>query len=150
MRAMRADHERVGGSEVPRLSIVIPLFNEEESVEELADELIGILSVMGEPYEVVFIDDGSSDSTVERLRKICARNESVRVIRFPRNFGQTSAIQAGFEAAAGEIVITMDGDLQNDPADIPRLIEEIRQGFDVVSGWRKNRQDKFLTRKLPS
>lgn len=132
------------------LSVIIPLFNEEESVEELYRELAATLDGLGRSYEVLFVDDGSADGTVERLRQAAAGDPHVRIIRFRRNFGQTAALSGGFDHARGEIICTLDGDLQNDPADIPRLLESIDEGHDVVSGWRRRRRDPFLARRLPS
>jgi glycosyltransferase involved in cell wall biosynthesis len=132
------------------LSVVIPVFNEEGSVGELAKRLTAVLEGMGASYEVIFVDDGSRDRTLEILREANRANPRVKVVRFRRNFGQTAALAAGFDYAAGEIVVTMDGDLQNDPADIPRLVAKIGEGFDLVNGWRVKRQDTFLTRRLPS
>ncbi|HUP89040.1 MAG TPA: glycosyltransferase family 2 protein, partial [Longimicrobiales bacterium] len=130
------------------ISVVIPVFNEEENVGELYDRLISVLG--NEPgTEFIFVDDGSSDATFDRLREICQQDARVRIIRFRRNFGQTAALSAGIDHARGEIIIPMDGDLQNDPTDIPRLLAKINEGYDVVSGWRKSRQDSFR-RRLPS
>lgn len=131
-------------------SVVVPLLNEEESIELLNDYLLKVLDGMDYSSEVIYVDDGSTDGTYRLLQKIAAQDERVRVIRLRRNFGQTAAFSAGFDFAQGEVIITMDGDLQNDAADIPKLLEKIDEGFDVVSGWRKNRQDVFLTRRLPS
>lgn len=131
------------------LSIVIPLYNEEPNVAPLHAELSAILASMRVPHEVIFVDDGSVDGTFEVLRRIQAGDRQVRVIRFARNFGQTAAFAAGFAAARGEFIVTFDGDLQNDPADIPRLLEIARMN-DVVCGWRKDRKDDFLTRYVPS
>ncbi len=131
------------------LSVVIPLRDEEANVAPLHAELTGVLERLGLPYEVILVEDGSTDRTFERLREIQARDPRVRVIRFTRNFGQTAAFAAGFAAARGRLVVTADGDLQNDPADIPRLLDLART-YDVVCGWRKNRQDALLTRHVPS
>ncbi len=132
------------------ISIVIPLFNEEENVEEAYLRVKEALSAMGKDYEMIFVDDGSRDGTLSILKGITDRDKKVRVISFRRNFGQTAAMSAGFDYARGKIVIPMDGDLQNDPKDIPRLIAKVEEGYDVVSGWRKERKDTFLTRRLPS
>ncbi len=132
------------------VSVVIPVFDEEDSLRELYSRLAGVLSGLGREYEIIFVDDGSSDSSFEILQDICSRDASVRAIRFRRNFGQTAAFSAGFRYAGGDVIITLDADLQNDPEDIPVLLEKIGEGWDVVSGWRKNRKDKFLTRRLPS
>lgn len=129
-----------------KISVVIPVFNEGENVSELYERLTAVLQ---ESVEFIFVDDGSSDDTFERLRAIGARDRRVRVIRFRRNFGQTAALSAGIDHARGEIIVPMDGDLQNDPHDIPRLLAKIDEGYDVVSGWRKNRQDSFR-RRFPS
>jgi glycosyltransferase involved in cell wall biosynthesis len=132
------------------ISVVIPVFNEEGSVGELARRLVAVLGSMGTTWEVIFVDDGSRDRTVELLREVNRVNPQVKLVRFRRNFGQTAALAAGFDFAAGEIVVTMDGDLQNDPADIPRLVAKIGEGYDLVNGWRVKRRDTFLTRRLPS
>ena len=134
----------------PHLSVVVPLYNEEDNVEPLYAEMTEALAGVVDSYELVLVDDGSSDRTVERLRGICARDERVRVLKFRRNYGQTAALQAGFDAARGRVVVTLDGDLQNDPRDIGAMLEEIEAGFDVVTGWRRDRKDVWLTRKLPS
>ena len=130
----------------PDISVVVPVYNEQDNVLELYERLARVLT---EPVEFIFVDDGSSDATFARLQQIAAQDARVRVIRFRRNFGQTAALSAGIDHAKGEIIVPMDGDLQNDPADIPRLLEKIGEGYDVVSGWRKNRQDNFR-RRLPS
>lgn len=133
-----------------KISLVIPLYNEEENVRILHDRIRGTLDKLGESYEVIFIDDGSGDRTFELLKEIHVENPKVKVIKFRGNFGQSAAMAAGFDAAKGEYVFAMDGDLQNDPKDIPRLLEKLEQGYDVVSGWRKNRKDKLVIRKVPS
>jgi len=134
----------------PELSIVVPLYNEEDSVELLHEELSRALLALQRPYEVIYVDDGSSDGSWLRLRQAVKADPHVRVLRFRRNFGQTAALQAGIEHSRGRILVFMDGDLQNDPADIGRLLERVDQGYDVVSGWRRHRQDGLLLRKLPS
>jgi glycosyltransferase involved in cell wall biosynthesis len=131
------------------LSVVIPLYNEEENVQPLYDELKGVLAGIGKSYEIVMVDDGSQDGTFAKLTSIAEADESVVVLRFRRNFGQTAALSAGIERATGEVIVPMDGDLQNDPADIPKLLEKMGDGFECVSGWRKDRQDSG-TRVLPS
>jgi glycosyltransferase involved in cell wall biosynthesis len=132
------------------ISIVIPLLNEDESVDLLHASVAAVLDNMDRSAEVIYVDDGSTDGTFIRLKKIAEADERVRVIRLRRNFGQTAAFSAGFDFARGDVIITMDGDLQNDPADIPLLLQKMEEGYDVVSGWRKNRQDVYLTRRLPS
>ena len=131
------------------LSVVIPLCNEEPNVVPLHAELSAILTSLRVPHEIVLIDDGSTDGTFEVLRRIQKSDQHVRVVRFARHFGQTAAFAAGFAFARGQFIVTFDGDLQNDPADIPRLLE-IARSYDVVCGWRKIRKDDFLTRYLPS
>jgi len=133
------------------LSIVVPIYNEVENVPELHEELQGVLKAFGRPYEILYVDDGSKDGSHALLKQIADANPEVVVIQFRRNFGQTAALAAGLEASHGDVVIFMDGDLQNDPAEIPRLLQTMEEGdFDVVSGWRKNRQDAAISRKLPS
>ncbi len=134
----------------PDLSIIVPVYNEEENLPDLYAELRAVLDAMGRPAEVLFIDDGSRDRSFEVLRDLHARDRRVKVIRFRRNFGQTAALSAGFDRARGRIIVTLDADLQNEPADIPRLVARIEEGCDVVSGWRKDRKDRFLTRRVPS
>ncbi len=132
------------------ISVVIPAYNEEENIPILYEKLKKVLDNLGEDYEIIFIDDGSTDRTYEILKELAQRDKKVKVIRFRRNFGQTAAMYAGFEHAKGDVIITMDADLQNDPEDIPRLLEKMKEGYDIVSGWRKDRKDPFLSRKLPS
>lgn len=132
------------------LSVVIPIKDEEENVKELYTELSGILTNLNKNYEIIIVDDGSSDSTFSILKEVQSKDPHLKVIRFRKNFGQTAAMAAGFDYAIGEVIVTMDGDLQNDPADIPRLLEKIEEGYDLVSGWRYDRKDKFWTRRFPS
>ncbi len=132
------------------ISLVIPLYNEEENVRLLHSKIRDVLDGLGKPYEIIFVDDGSRDRTFEHLKALHQENPRVKIIKFRGNFGQSAAMAAGFEAARGEYVFAMDGDLQNDPKDIPRLLEKLHEGYDVVSGWRKNRKDKLVIRKIPS
>jgi len=132
------------------LSVVVPLYNEVESVERLWQALYPVMQDMGKSYEVILVDDGSRDGTREKLRALAGQYKSLRVILFRANFGQSAAMAAGFEASRGEVVVALDGDLQNDPRDIPLLLEKMAEGYDVVSGWRKNRKDKLFLRKVPS
>lgn len=132
------------------VSIVIPLYNEEESVDALYREVTTAAEGLGREYELILVDDGSRDGTSDKLRVICERDPRVKVVRFRRNYGQTAALQAGFDHARGRVVITLDGDLQNDPNDFGLLLQHIDEGYDVVCGWRKNRQDKMVSRRLPS
>lgn len=133
-----------------QVSVVIPVYNEEESAELLCRRLHESLSPIGRTYELILVDDGSSDRTWEVLTRMAGEIPGLELIRFRRNYGQTAAMSAGFHAARGEVVITLDADLQNDPADIPKLLDRIDKGFDVVSGWRKDRKDAFINRRLPS
>jgi glycosyltransferase involved in cell wall biosynthesis len=132
------------------LSVVIPCYNEEESVERLLDEVHAALKPTGLSYEVVLVDDGSRDKTFEILSQHAKTDPALTVVKFRRNFGQTAAMQAGFDHARGDIIATIDADLQNDPKDIPRLLEYIHQGYDMVAGWRADRKDTFINRRLPS
>jgi glycosyltransferase involved in cell wall biosynthesis len=130
--------------------VVVPLYNEEDNVQLLYEEIKGVLDTMAERAEIVFVDDGSRDRTLAKLEAIQAGDDHVRVVSLRRNFGQTAAMTAGFDHARGGIIITMDGDLQNDPHDIPQLVGKLNEGYDVVTGWRHDRQDAFLSRRLPS
>lgn len=132
------------------VSITIPVFNEVEAIGALYASTRQVMENLGRPWEIIFVNDGSSDGSDEKLDEIAAGDPRVRVVHFRRNFGQTAAMMAGFDYARGEVIIPMDGDAQNDPADIPRMLEKIDEGFDVVSGWRKDRQDNALQRNIPS
>lgn len=132
------------------VSVVVPIYNELESLPTLIASIHGSLTEAAIAYELLCVDDGSTDGSAELLKKLALVNPNLRVIILRRNYGQTSAMSAGFNHAKGEVIVTLDGDLQNDPADIPSLLEQLSKGYDVVSGWRKNRQDDFLTRLLPS
>jgi glycosyltransferase involved in cell wall biosynthesis len=134
----------------PEISVVVPLLNEEASIPTLYRELTDVLQGHGRSYELLFIDDGSKDGTFALLSSLHAHDSRVRVIRFRKNFGQTAALAAGFDHASGRIIVTLDGDLQNDPQDIPALIERLGEGYDIVAGWRKERKDPFVSRRLPS
>ena len=136
--------------ERPQISVVIPLFNEEENVGPLLDELFAELRKLDRSHEVICVDDGSKDGTFSLLQAYAERTPELRVVRFRLNFGQTAAMSAGIEKARGEVIVPMDGDLQNDPRDIGRLLSQLDAGSDVVSGWRRDRQDKEFGRKLPS
>jgi len=132
------------------LSVIIPVYNERENISYLYENLNKVLPTLGKKYEVILIDDGSTDGTFNELVKIHEQNSNYKIVKFRKNFGQTPAMSAGFDYANGEIIITLDADLQNDPKDIPLLIEKMNEGYDIVSGWRINRQDKAMSRKLPS
>ncbi len=141
----RADEKRT-----KYLSVIIPVYNEEENIPLLHERVRHVLEGQNFSYEIIYVDDGSKDSTFQRLKSIVKADEHVQVVRFRRNFGQTAAIAAGVANSTGEILVFMDGDLQNDPVDIPRLLVKLDEGYDVVSGWRKKRQDAQISRKLPS
>jgi glycosyltransferase involved in cell wall biosynthesis len=134
----------------PYLSVVIPVYNEEQSLPLLYERLCETLPAVGREYELILVDDGSEDTSFALMREMQARDERLLVVRLRRNYGQTAAFSAGFDRARGEVVVTLDADLQNDPADIPLLLAQIDRGYDVVSGWRRDRQDRFLDRRLPS
>jgi glycosyltransferase involved in cell wall biosynthesis len=134
----------------PELSIVIPVYNESPNVKRLYEELTEVLGQYGRSYELVLVDDGSMDDTFEQLATLQSRDPRLRVIRFRRNFGQTAAFSAGIAYARGRLVVLSDGDLQNDPRDIPHMISRIEAGHDIVCGWRKDRKDTFFTRRMPS
>lgn len=136
--------------EVPDLSIVIPMHNEVDNVDPLIEELYSTLRDLGLSFELILIDDGSTDETFARMRAQVDRHQNLRLIRFARNYGQTAGLSAGFHAARADIIITLDGDLQNDPRDIPALLAKMDEGYEVVSGWRKDRKDTFINRTLPS
>ena len=136
--------------EKPTLSIVVPVYNEEENVRPLFEKIQAVCEAIGETYEVLFVDDGSHDKTFAVLSELSKQEPQLIVVRFQKNAGQTAAMAAGFEFARGQRIISMDGDLQNDPTDIPKLLHKLDEGYDLVCGWRKDRQDKFLTRRVPS
>jgi len=135
---------------MPRYSIVVPLHNEQENVTDLYDRLKAVMEIHGESFEIVLVDDGSRDRTFHLLREIAAIDSRVTVVKLRRNFGQTSALAAGFDHSRGDYIIAMDGDLQHDPADIPIFLEKIAEGYDIVSGWRKQRIDNLWLRRIPS
>ncbi|MDQ6653972.1 MAG: glycosyltransferase family 2 protein [Acidobacteriota bacterium] len=141
---------RPSSSEKPELSVFLPVYNEEPNLLPLHAKLDEALRTLGQSAEIIYVDDGSSDSSLKTLRELARLDSRVRVVALKRNYGQTAAMAAGIDAAQGKVLIPMDADLQNDPADIARLLEKLDQGYDVVSGWRKNRQDKIITRKIPS
>src|SRR5262245_51809142 len=133
-----------------RYSIVIPLYNEESNIRPLYSSIVAAMGELSGNYEIIFVDDGSRDDTFKILSEICDKDSRVTAVRLRRNFGQTAGLQAGFDFAQGEIVISMDGDLQHDPAEIPAFIAKLSEGYDIVSGWRLQRQDRWFTRRLPS
>jgi glycosyltransferase involved in cell wall biosynthesis len=132
------------------VSVVVPIYNELENISPLYQQLAAVLPSLSQPWEIVFVDDGSRDGTSARLAEIAARDARVKVVQFRRNYGQTAAMQAGIHHSTADIIVTLDGDLQNDPLDIPLLVQKIDEGYDLVHGWRKLRQDTLLTRKIPS
>jgi len=134
----------------PEISIVVPVYNEEPNLQLLIESILDAMRPMGRPFELVLVDDGSTDGSQEALRSMKTDTPELRAVFLRRNFGQSAAITAGFDYARGEIVITMDGDLQNDPQDIPPMIAKLEEGYDLVSGWRQDRQDPFFSKRLPS
>ncbi|PID28609.1 MAG: glycosyltransferase [Candidatus Cloacimonadota bacterium] len=132
------------------ISVVVPVFNEEGNIKILYDRTVKTITEINQSYEIIFINDGSSDKSGEILTDLAQKDSKVKVVQFRRNYGQTAALSAGFKYSSGKVIITMDGDLQNDPSDIPLLLEKMAEGYDLVNGWRKNRQDKTITRKIPS
>lgn len=134
----------------PELSIIVPLYNEEECVDPLYDAVLQAIEPIGIPFEILFVDDGSKDGTFAKAKLLAERDSRLRVIRFRKNYGQTPAMVAGIDHARGKVLVTMDGDLQNDPTDIPKFLEKIDEGYDIVCGWRHKRQDKLISRKIPS
>jgi glycosyltransferase involved in cell wall biosynthesis len=142
--------ESPAAGEAPGISVFLPVYNEEPNLLPLHTKLNEALARLGRSAEIIYVDDGSTDGSLRILREVAARDTRVRVVALKRNYGQTAAMAAGIDAALGEVLIPMDADLQNDPADIIRLLDKLDEGYDVVSGWRKNRQDKLITRKIPS
>lgn len=147
--SMRSN-EIVKMTAAPELSLFLPVLDEEDNLRPMHGKIAAALDALGKTAEVIYVDDGSTDRSLEILREIAAGDDRVRVISLRRNYGQTAAMSAGIDAAKGEILIPMDADLQNDPADIKRLLDKLDEGYDVVSGWRRNRQDKMVSRKIPS
>jgi glycosyltransferase involved in cell wall biosynthesis len=129
------------------ISVIVPVFNEADSLPRLHAEISEAMTAWGRPFEIVFVNDGSTDGSEDLLDELAEADDLVRVVHFRRNFGQTAALSAGMEFADGDVLVPLDADLQNDPADIPALVEKLEQGYDVVSGWRKARHDKWLTRR---
>jgi glycosyltransferase involved in cell wall biosynthesis len=132
------------------VSIVVPICNELENIPRLYEQLAAVLPSLNRPWEILFVDDGSTDGSNDALKKLAAADERVKIVRFRRNYGQTAAMHAGIQHATGDVIVTLDGDLQNDPLDIPMMVAKLDEGFDLVHGWRKQRHDTFVTRKLPS
>ena len=134
----------------PYLSALIPVYNEEENLAALGEEVSAALDALGKPYEVILVDDGSKDRSFEEIQKLVKKYPGFKTVRFARNAGQTAAMLAGIQHASGELIVCLDADRQNDARDVPKLIAKLNEGYDCVSGWRKDRQDRFLDRKLPS
>src|SRR6516164_5647177 len=134
----------------PQLSVIVPFFNEQDNLERLHQAIVGALEPLRISFEMVFVDDGSTDDTIARALAVARADSRVRIVKFRRNYGQTAAMAAGVAHATGAVLVTMDGDLQNDPADIRRLLAKMDEGFDIVVGWRHERQDKLLSRRIPS
>jgi len=133
-----------------KISIILPVLNEEENLNDMNAEITSVVENMDVEYEIIYIDDGSTDRSFEMLSSMREKNQNIKIIQFRRNFGQTAGLAAGFDHATGDVIITMDSDRQNDPNDIPMLLDKINEGYDLVSGWRFDRQDAWLSRKLPS
>src|SRR4051812_21538172 len=132
------------------ISVVIPIHNEEPAILPLYDRLTTVLEVVQRPYEIIFVDDASTDRSFELLANLVETDGRLKVVRLRRNFGQTAALSAGFDQAEGDIIVSLDGDLQHDPEDIPALLRKVDEGYDIASGWRKNRIDNAVTRRIPS
>src|ERR1044071_1722441 len=143
-------HVHSGAADAPEISVFLPVFDEEPNLRLLHEKLDEALAKLGRTAEIIYVDDGSRDGSLAILRELALADKRVRVVALRRNYGQTAAMAAGIDAARGRVLIPMDADLQNDPADIVRLLDKLDEGYDVVSGWRKNRQDKLVTRKIPS
>ncbi|TAM97406.1 MAG: glycosyltransferase, partial [Rhodanobacteraceae bacterium] len=135
---------------MPRLTVTVPIYNEEANIAPLYEKIRAAMDALDKPWELVLVDDGSHDGSPALLDALAARDPRIAVIHFARNYGQTAAMQAGMDHARGDIIVPMDGDLQNDPADIANLLSKLDEGYDVVSGWRKDRQDHAIKRNLPS
>src|SRR5437764_12840715 len=150
--ALTRARERIGdgASDALDIFVFVPVFYEEPNLRLLHEKLDKALQKLGRTAEIIYVDDGSKDGSLAILRELAAGDSRVRVVALRRNYGQTAAMAAGIDAARGRVLIPMDADLQNDPADIARLLDKLDEGYDVVSGWRKNRQDKLITRKIPS
>ncbi len=140
----------IQNADLPTVSVVIPVYNEQESLPRLHQELLSVLNSNYPDYEIIFINDGSTDRSLQVLEELHSQDRRTKVINFRRNFGQSAAISAGFDYCSGRYVVTLDADLQNDPADIPLIIRTIEQGYDIVNGWRKDRKDKLFSRRIPS
>src|SRR5687767_15651247 len=149
-RTRKQDNPTLPAGEAPEVSIFLPVYNEEPNLMPLHAKLDEALKTLDRSAEIVYVDDGSTDGSLKILREISELDPRVRVVALRRNYGQTAAMAAGIDAASGKVLIPMDADLQNDPADIARLLEKLDEGYDVVSGWRRNRQDKLVSRKIPS
>ena len=142
--------KKTSGKKTPYLSVVLPVYNEEESIDLQYKAVLDAVKKLNRTYEIIFVNDGSTDKSADLLKLIAKKDKNVKVVLFRRNFGQTAAMAAGIDHSKGEVIVFMDSDLQNEPEDIGRLLEKIDEGYDVVSGWRNKRQDKWLSRKLPS
>jgi glycosyltransferase involved in cell wall biosynthesis len=142
--------KKISGTKAPYLSVMLPVYNEEESLELQYKAVLDAVKKLNRTYEIIFVDDGSTDKSAELLKSLAKKDKNVKIVLFRRNFGQTAAMAAGIDFSRGEVIVFMDSDLQNEPEDIARLLEKIDEGYDVVSGWRNKRQDKWISRKLPS
>ena len=132
------------------VSVIVPIYNELDNVRPMVCEMLDVMNRQGRPFELVLVDDGSQDGTVDRLMSVANENEQIKLVLLRRNFGQTAAMHAGIQNANGDYLVTIDGDMQNDPADIPMMLDKLDEGYDLVHGWRKDRKDKLMSRKIPS
>lgn len=137
-------------SRAPTVSIITPVFNEEKNVLPLYDEIIQAMQGRGEIFEIIFVNDGSTDGSLKEMTALHQKDDRIKIVNLRKNFGQSAAISAGFDHCRGDVIVTLDADLQNDPMDIPLILGKIGEGYDIVNGWRKKRRDKFITRKIPS
>src|SRR6185369_654362 len=149
-KTLSSPYESGVDSPAPEISVFLPVYNEEPNLRPLHAKLDQALKSLSRTAEILYVDDGSTDGSLKILRELAQRDPRVRVVALRRNYGQTAAMAAGIDAAQGEVLIPMDADLQNDPADITRLLDKLDEGYDVVSGWRKDRKDKMISRKIPS
>lgn len=150
MMNMNKDMDNKTSVEEIMLSVIIPIYNEEDNIDPLYREIIDAVSGKYKDFEILFINDGSADQSLFKLRELNKQDSRVKIINFRKNFGQSTSISAGFDYCRGDVVVTLDGDLQNDPADIPLIVKTVMEGYDIVNGWRKHRKDKLFTKKIPS
>jgi glycosyltransferase involved in cell wall biosynthesis len=135
---------------IPKISVIAPVFNEEQNLRPLRNEIVKALEGRNEEFEIIFVNDGSTDGSFEKMMALHQEDRRIKIVNLRKNFGQSAAISAGFDRCGGDIIVTLDADLQNDPRDIPSILDKMNEGYDIVNGWRKNRRDKFITRRIPS